>query len=93
MNANFSRRNFLQATALGAAAVSMSARSYGRIINANERIRLAQIGCGGRGLGAHWLASTNTTRPRTSSMPPCPIPGASRANKLPRTARSGTVMT
>ena len=33
--------------------MSLSARSYGRIMNANERIRLAQIGCGGRGLHAH----------------------------------------
>ena len=55
MNANLSRRGFLQATAIGATAMSMSARSYGRIINANERIRLAQIGCGGRGLHAHMM--------------------------------------
>ncbi len=53
MNQNLSRRGFLQATAIGATAMSLSARSYGRILNANERIRLAQIGCGGRGLHAH----------------------------------------
>ena len=48
---SLNRRKFLQATAIGTAAVSLSARSYGRILNANERIRLAQIGCGGRGIG------------------------------------------
>jgi predicted dehydrogenase len=53
MNANFNRRGFLKAAAGGATALSVSARSYGRILNANERIRLAQIGCGGRGIGAH----------------------------------------
>src|SRR5512137_1038335 len=55
MNANCHRRGFLKAAAIGATALSLSARSYGRIINANERIRLAQIGCGGRGLGAHMM--------------------------------------
>ncbi len=34
-------------------ATAMTARSYARIMGANERIRLAQIGCGGRGIGAH----------------------------------------
>jgi len=53
MNTNFNRRGFLKTAAGGATALSMTARSYGRILNANERIRLAQIGCGGRGIGAH----------------------------------------
>jgi predicted dehydrogenase len=55
MTKNWNRRNFLKAGAVGAATVSMSAHSYGRIFNANERIRLAQIGCGGRGIGAHMM--------------------------------------
>ena len=55
MNANHNRRQFLKATAIGATAMSLSARSYGRIMNANERIRLAQIGCGGRGIRAHMM--------------------------------------
>ena len=55
MNANFNRRGFLKAAAVGATAMSMSAHSYARIMNANERIRLAQIGCGGRGIGAHMM--------------------------------------
>lgn len=53
MTAKVNRRRFLMTSALGAAAVSISARSYGRILNSNERIRLAQVGCGGRGIGAH----------------------------------------
>jgi len=55
MKASYNRRRFLMTSAIGAAAVSVSAQSYGRIINANERIRLAQIGCGGRGIGAHMM--------------------------------------
>lgn len=55
MNANWNRRRFLKAAAVGATAMSMSAQSYARVINANDRIRLAQIGCGGRGIGAHMM--------------------------------------
>lgn len=49
-----SRRGFLQKGIAAGAAVSwslshMSAASYGRVIGANERIRLGLIGCGGRG--------------------------------------------
>ena len=40
------RRNFLLT---GAAALSTSALSYGRILGANDRISLAHIGIGNRG--------------------------------------------
>jgi predicted dehydrogenase len=46
------RRQFLAAASSGAA-LAMTATSYGRVVGANERISLAQIGCGGRGYGAH----------------------------------------
>ncbi len=51
MKPTLPRRRFLQSAALGATATAMSARSYGRILGANDRIRLAQIGCGSRGVG------------------------------------------
>ena len=53
MNTIYSRRNFLKTAAVGTTATAMSARSYARVAGANTRIRLAQIGCGGRGIGAH----------------------------------------
>jgi predicted dehydrogenase len=53
MNADLNRRDFLKTAAAGVTAMSMTAHSYGRIMGANERIRLAQIGCGGRGRKAH----------------------------------------
>ena len=42
---SLSRRHFLGATA----ATAQSARSYGRILGANDRIQIGQIGCGSRG--------------------------------------------
>jgi predicted dehydrogenase len=49
------RRSFLKRAAVGATATAMTARSYARVVGANARIRLAQIGCGGRGIGAHMM--------------------------------------
>ena len=45
------RRTFIKETAKTAAAVSMTARAYSRVIGANDRIRLAQLGCGDRSRG------------------------------------------
>lgn len=51
MTNSTNRRQFL-ATASAGAALAFSARSYGRILGANERISIGLIGCGGRGYGA-----------------------------------------
>ena len=53
MNGSYSRRRFLKTAAAGSATLALSAASYSRVIGANERISIAQIGCGGRGIGAH----------------------------------------
>ena len=51
------RRSFLKASAGLAAATAtprfLSAAERARSIGANSRIRIAQIGCGSRGIGAH----------------------------------------
>ncbi len=47
-----SRRTFLKGPA-GVSAMAMSALSYGRVVGANDRILLGQIGCGDRGCRAH----------------------------------------
>src|SRR5215468_4295823 len=45
---NFDRRDFLKATAAGAAALSLTAASAKRVYGANERIGVAFLGVGGR---------------------------------------------
>ena len=47
------RRQFIKTASIGAAAVSMSASSYARVIGANDRISIGVIGCGSRGIDAH----------------------------------------
>lgn len=57
-----SRRNILQASA---AALPLTARSYARILGANDRIQIGQIGCGHRA-GGHrrMLEKTASTDPK-----------------------------
>ena len=50
-----SRRRFIRQTAsaaAGAAVLASTARSYGRILGANDRIQIGQIGCSDRAIGA-----------------------------------------
>src|SRR5438105_12230481 len=44
----FNRRSFLQTTSASAAALTMAANTYGRIVGSNERIGVAFLGVGGR---------------------------------------------
>jgi predicted dehydrogenase len=53
MQGSISRRDFLKTAAAGGAALAMSASSYSRAAGSNDRISIAIIGCGGRGVGAH----------------------------------------
>ncbi|HEY3967292.1 MAG TPA: Gfo/Idh/MocA family oxidoreductase [Planctomycetaceae bacterium] len=48
---SLSRRHFLVASGVAATAVAFSAKSYGRVIGANDRIRMGFIGAGGMGSG------------------------------------------
>lgn len=45
------RRTFVKQVAVAAATVGMSARSYGRVLGSNDRIRIAHLGCGARSQG------------------------------------------
>lgn len=51
MRTSFDRRDFLKSSAVVASAVAMSAVNYKRVMGANERLRVASIGTGGKGKG------------------------------------------
>ena len=55
MKRSLSRRTFLKAGVGTSAALAFSAASYAKVKGANDRISIAQIGCGGRGVGAHMV--------------------------------------
>ena len=51
------RRTFVKQAGVTMIAAGMSAKSYGRILGANDRIRLGQLGCGDRSQGhVHMVA-------------------------------------
>src|ERR1043166_2160800 len=66
MNTKLNRRSFLHRTAIATGALSAaSALPFPNILRAadvGKRLRIAQIGCGGRGLGAHigWILEQGT---------------------------------
>ena len=49
--ANPDRRTFLKQATGAITAAGLTARSYGRVLGANDRIAIAQLGCGGRSEG------------------------------------------
>ena len=53
MEGFYSRRKFLRNATAGGAALALSAASYSRVLGANDRISIGQIGCGSRGIDAH----------------------------------------
>lgn len=55
MDRSVSRRTFLKAGVGTSAALAFSAASYAKIKGANDRISIAQIGCGDRGVNAHMV--------------------------------------
>ncbi|MDB6165281.1 MAG: oxidoreductase domain protein, partial [Lacunisphaera sp.] len=46
---NFTRRNFLKTSALAAAGVALSTRSWAQVVGANSDVRVAVVGLNGRG--------------------------------------------
>jgi hypothetical protein len=50
-NSGTDRRTFIKQAGGAIVLAGMDARSYGRVLGANDRIRLAQLGCGGRSQG------------------------------------------
>jgi predicted dehydrogenase len=51
INHGTDRRTFVKQAGGAILVAGMDARSYGRVLGANDRIRLAQLGCGGRSHG------------------------------------------
>ncbi len=53
MPADCNRRDFVKGAVAGVTAATFTARSYARILGANDRIQIGHIGCGDRGIAVH----------------------------------------
>lgn len=70
------RRQFLKGAGgavLAGSATALSARSYARVLGANDRIRLAQLGCGGRSQGHIHMAHMAAKRTPLEVVAVCDI--------------------
>ena len=58
------RRTFVKQAGVAAIAAGLTAKSYGRVLGANDRIRLGQLGCGDRSEGhVHMVAMASKRLP------------------------------
>lgn len=70
MSSRTSRRLFMKQAAFAAGALSMPAASWGRVLGANDRLRVASIGTGGKG----WSDLTDTAAsPRVQVVALCDV--------------------
>lgn len=67
------RRKFLKQVAGTMIAAGMTARSYGRVMGANDRIRLAQLGCGDRSTGHVHMVQLASQQTPVETMAVCDI--------------------
>ena len=82
------RRTFLQQAGGVMLAAGMSAKSYGRVLGANDRIRLGQLGCGGRSEGhVHMVALASKQMP-VETVAVCDIWSLARAHRAAQVRRA-----
>src|SRR5580692_1622553 len=67
------RRTFVKQAAVTAAAIGMSARSYGRILGANDRIRIGHLGCGARSFGHAHMVQMASQQTAVESVAVCDL--------------------
>ncbi|HZU27762.1 MAG TPA: Gfo/Idh/MocA family oxidoreductase [Bryobacteraceae bacterium] len=79
------RRDFLKTAGT---AVAMSAASYARALGANDRIRLAQLGCGGRSEGHVHMAYLANKRTPVETVAVCDIWSLARERRAAQVKRA-----
>ena len=65
-------------------AAGMTARSYARVMGANDRIRLAQLGCGGRSRGHVHMAQMASKVTPVETIAVCDIWSLAREKRAAR---------
>src|SRR3984885_2282717 len=75
------RRMFMKQATGTMLAAGMSARSYARILGANDRIRIAQLGCGGRSHGHVHMVQLASSRMPVETMAVCDIWSVARERR------------
>ncbi len=82
------RRTFMKQAAGTVVAAGLSARSYGRVMGANDRIRLGQLGCGGRSQGHVLMAQLSSKQTPVEVIAVCDIWKLAREHRAAQVKRS-----
>ncbi len=80
-NVGIDRRTFVKQAGAAAMAVGLDARSYARILGANDRIRLGQLGCGARSHGHVHMAQLASKEFPVETVAVCDIWSLARARR------------
>lgn len=85
--AGIDRRTFVKQAGGAALFAGMEARSYGRILGANDRIRLGQLGCGGRSEGHVHMVQLAAQKMRVETVAVCDIWSLARERRAAQVKR------
>src|ERR1700733_867613 len=82
------RRTFVKQAGVTMLAAGMSAKSYGRILGANDRIRLGQLGCGDRSQGHVHMVSLASKQIPVETVAVCDLWSLAREHRAAQVKRA-----
>jgi predicted dehydrogenase len=86
-NEGNSRRTFVKQASGAALAAGLSAKSYARVLGANDRIRLGQLGCGDRSQGHVHMAELASKQMKVETVAVCDIWSLAREHRAAQVKR------
>src|ERR1700733_482575 len=87
-NDGFDRRTFVKQAGVAMLAAGMSAKSYARVLGANDRIRLGQLGCGDRSQGHVHMVELASKQVPVETVAVCDIWSLAREHRAAQVKRS-----
>jgi predicted dehydrogenase len=87
VNEAIGRRTFVKQASGAALAAGLSAKSYGRVLGANDRIRLGQLGCGDRSQGHVHMVELASRQMKVETVAVCDIWSLAREHRAAQVKR------
>jgi predicted dehydrogenase len=87
-NEGMDRRTFVKQAGVAMLAAGMSAKSYGRVLGANDRIRLGQLGCGSRSRGHVHMVELASKQVPVETVAVCDIWSLAREHRAAQVKRA-----
>jgi predicted dehydrogenase len=87
-NAGINRRTFVKQASGALLATSIDARSYARVVGANDRIRIGQLGCGDRSQGHVHMVQLASKKMPVETVAVCDIWSLAREHRAAQVKRA-----